>query len=419
LTKPDENSPQYRDWLEYQTFVEVDESSLKKQLKADLAFAKSLTQKDYTLWKTWEQIQTEFDKEDEETLKRIKRVKRKIWKPKSPNDVLDIEPEIVLTKHEFPIKSVSIWGNTRTDFHANPDPIHDDWTILRHFASSMQFGGNMGQQLRFIVRDKNSKKYLGLLCLTGGSMDLKGRDAAVGWTNKHKNDQKKLKHIANGSVVVSTQPFGFYVGGKLLSLLLASKRVIETWEQVYDTKLVGIETTALYGEQVRLTQYDNLRHWKKYGYTTGSTSLEPQRDTDSKLRNWMQSKYPFEYWRLFKAKRESGQTLIRDHRNRARQFCYRKLGFEVKDFQSNHKRGIYFCGLYKNAFDFLRGEIEEGDLEPGFDNSTKAMVELWREKYAVKRVKDLIKSGRVKNEIEFLDELLFLGRDEIEARLLA
>ena len=84
------SSPAYLEWLEEQIFVEVDEKLIKEQLKADLALGKSMSQKEYTLWETWDQIQTIFGDADKETLKNIKRVKRKIWRSNIPDDLLHI-----------------------------------------------------------------------------------------------------------------------------------------------------------------------------------------------------------------------------------------------------------------------------------------------------------------------------------------
>ena len=417
MSNRNNSSPAYLEWLEEQIFVEVDEKLIKEQLKADLALGKSMSQKEYTLWETWDQIQTIFGDADKETLKNIKRVKRKIWRSNIPDDLLHIEPEVVLTRHEFPIKSVSIWGNERFEFHANPDPLAEDWTILRHFVASMSHGGNIGKSLRFLVRDKKTKKYLGILCLSEAFFDLKGRDDAIGWDQEQKVNQQKVQHTATGSVIVPTQPFGFnYLGGKLLSLLLVSDIVIDTWEQIYGIKLTGIATTSLYGKKRTGTQYDSLKHWKKYGYTAGSPSLRPRMRTESAVREWMRNKHPFEFWRHYKAKRTSGQPLIRDANNRARQFCYKKLGLEKDEHQSDHRRGIYFCKLYSNAFEFLRGEIAESELKPQFDNSVAGLVDLWRERYATKRIKNLIEKDKVSDEPLFYDEFLSSSWDQIMAQ---
>ena len=70
-------------------------------------------------------------------------------------------------------------------------------------------------------------------------------------------------------------------------------------------------------------------------------------------------------------KRENGQTLKRDHRNRMRQFMYSRLKIPKDIIKSEHQRGIYFSTLYDNSREFLRGEIEEKDLVKSFDTSTE------------------------------------------------
>jgi len=415
-----QKSPQYLEWFENQIFTDVDEAQIKQQVKADLTLAKSLSQREYTLWRTWDQINAEFGNADDKTLKNIERVKRKIWKPKSPNDYLELEPELVLVKHEFPIRSVSIWGHQRIEFYANPDPLSNDWTTLRHFAASMEHGGNIGKSLRFLVRDKTTMKYLGILCLSGPFLDLKGLDLAIPWTREQRTDQKRVQFLANGSVIVPTQPFGYnYLGGKLLTLLLCSDVVVKTWEQVYETKLIGIETTALYGKESKLTQYDSLNHWKKYGYTSGSTSVRPRKNTAVLLKDWMRTNYPFDYWILYVAQRPSGHPLQRNSSEKARLFCYGKLGIETKDHHSGHQRKIYFCKLYHNAFEFLREDIDETKLRPHFDNSVARLTGLWRKKYALKGAKKRKRDNSFRTEVEYYDALLSLSWDQTKAQFLS
>ena len=44
---------------------------IKQLIKDDLEQGKTLSQKEYTLWQTWQQIQKEFGNADEKTLKKI------------------------------------------------------------------------------------------------------------------------------------------------------------------------------------------------------------------------------------------------------------------------------------------------------------------------------------------------------------
>lgn len=414
-----ENSPEYQEWKEQQEFTDVNTKKVTKNVLNDLKMTKSMSQFEYTLWQTYHQLHQLYGNADKDTLEKINQVKNKIWMPVKPDDYLKLEPELVLVHQQFPIRRVSIWGNERYAFMTNPDPLAADWTILGHFVSTGRGGGMVGRNHRFIVRDKISKKYLGIICLSSDLLDLKGRDEKIGWSRDIKTNQKMINHTASGSVIVPTQPFGYnYVGGKLLSLLLLSNTVSDVWKEIHGDKLVGISTTSLYGKEKSATQYDGLKYWKKYGYSKGSTGYKPSPQTNISLKNWMLNKYPIKYYEFYQAKRDNGLPLKRDSLERARLFCYEKLALPTKETKSNHLRGIYFSELYTNTFEYLRKEITDEALEPAFDNSVEALVEIWKEKYVSKRVKSLVKKDAFSFEPSFYDELLTLSWDQTKERYL-
>jgi len=120
-------------------------------------------------------------------------------------------------------------------------------------------------------------------------------------------------------------------------------------------------------------------YWEsKLGDTTGQTPLKPRDEIFFAMRDWMKVRDPFEYWRHFVEKSDSGNLKMREHKTRAINFCYRKLGFKSKDFISEQKRGVYRAPLYKNSDAFLRDEITEDQLVPAHDFSIEALTELWR-----------------------------------------
>ena len=57
-------------------------------------------------------------------------------------------------------------------------------------------------------------------------------------------------------------------------------------------------------------------------------------------------------------------------------------------------------------------------LKKRFDTSTEHLVNLWKDKYASKRIKSLIESNRVKNETLFYDELIYLSWEETKKKYL-
>ena len=118
----DEQQEQYQDWLTLQNVETVDTDTVRTLVIEGLDFAKSLTSTEYTLWRTWLQVNDEFDVKNRETLRRIQSVKKKIFIPSCPEDIEAIEPELVFVQQHFPVPRVSIWGTERIAFVTNPDP---------------------------------------------------------------------------------------------------------------------------------------------------------------------------------------------------------------------------------------------------------------------------------------------------------
>ena len=408
--------PAYRQWLSDQSFPEIDTEQVRALISNDLKTGSNLTQFNYTLWRKWHLLNEKYSANDSETLKHIDRIKDNIWLPSMPEDFLELDPEVIYVNQSFPVRRVSIWGSERFMFLSNPDRLSKDWTTLGDFLSTGNpTAGNVGRTLRFLVRDKKTKKYLGLLALSGDYLDLPGRDQFIGWSRDLRGNGKMIEHTAAGSVIVPTQPFGFnYLGGKLLSLLLASDPVREAWEDIYEKRLVGISTTSLYGGENSSSQYDGLKpYWRNLGLTAGSSTLRPCPSSEIQMREWMRIKHPEKYWELLVATRATGMPLVRYPLEKVRTFCYQKLGIPQSLYKSAHQRGTYFCSLYRRTPEFLRGEISEKNLgAKRFDSSIESLVERWKMKYAVKRLNSLLKQGRVSNEIGFYDELLTLSWDQ-------
>jgi hypothetical protein len=265
----------------------------------------------------------------------------------------------------------------------------------------------------YLVRDKNSGKYLGVIVITGDFLDLAPRDNFIGWTRQQRNDGR-LKHTCIGSTILPTQPLGYnYVGGKLLALLCLSDEVQNEWKRRYGQTLVGVTTTSLYGS---FSQYNNLKYWNKRGKSSGSIVFEPTRDTLYKVRDWVHKRDPVKYWEWYFALDDRGNKYKRDHKFRMLNWVYSQL--KIKDTKTFHQRGIYFSHLYENTAEFLREDIPEEKLKKRFDTSTEHLVDLWKNRYASKRIKSLTESNRVKNETLFYDELIYLSWEDTKKKYL-
>jgi hypothetical protein len=425
----DELDEQFDDWSVQRESPDIDDAEIKKLVREELDLIKSMSQEEYTLWQKWNEIQDLFPGKkintlwgeeaqptSEDQLISIRRVLNRIWVPEKPDDYLNLEPELVYVNLGISITSVDIWGRERVEEYENPDFLAEDWRILRIFISTHKHSGTIGRSLNYLVRDRVSKQYLGVVTISGDFLDLTPRDQAVGWDANTRVENQKIQHTAMGSTIVPTQPFGYnYLGGKLCALLCLSNEIASRWENTYGQRFVGVTTTSLYGKGKGghgMSMYDNLKHWKKCGYSKGAVLLQLSPPVEELKRKWMWKNHAREYWEFFVAKDRNGAPMSRDAVNRSNQFFYRKMGMKIGDVTSNHDRGVYFAKLYSNAFEFLRGEISEDKLKPLFDNSTEYLVDLWKTKYAPKRINRLVEKGTTNFDVSFYQELVALSWDE-------
>jgi len=398
----------------------IDTDVLKEALIKDLSYVSAMDVKEYTLYQKWCEVQDKYPTvetnsffDDKPTLKDasqgalLQEIKNNFWLPEDPEEYIDLEPELLWTDGDS-VKSIT--GSKMPAI----------WNGMRTFLSTMKNNSNIGRNLNFLIRDKKTQKLLGVTCMSSDFLDLTPRDNYIGWEREAKT-QRMINHTCIGSTIVPIQPLGYnLVGGKLLALLCLSDTVEKTWEHQYKDKLVGVTTTSLYGKtkEIPLSQYDRLKYWKKMGWTAGSVSYEPLKPTRKMIQQWLMKNHTYKYFEWYVAKKDTGQPHKRDHRNRSHTFTYNQLGIDKKLIKSEHARGIYFGELYNNTKEFLREEIKEDKLVRAFDNSVEALTDIWKNKYAKKRLASLKKQGRVSTETHFYDDIIYLSWEECKQKYL-
>ena len=408
--KNDDVETQWKKWRDSGLkFEKIDENELRTRVIEELTYVSKMDVKEYTLYQKWCEVQERYPSivvtdlwegemcvlQDEEQRRAIAEVKHNFWMPESPEAYEALEPELLYTNKDKDLPEL--------------------WNCIRTFSSTMKNNSNIGRNLNFIVRDRVTKKYLGVICISSDFLDLTPRDRYIGWSKELKTQGGMINHTAIGSTIVPLQPLGFnYVGGKLLALLCLSDPIQELWEKLYGDKLVSITTTSLYGKTKAdgLSQYDNLDYWQKMGFTSGSVSYEPTSTTRYMIREWLKANHTRRYFDWYVAKKPSGQPHKRDHKNRSLTFAYSKLNVPKELIKSEHARGIYWCPLYAESVEFLRGEIDGKNMHKCFDSSVEDLSRIWKDKHAKPRIKQLVKKGRVSSDTLFYDNLAVLSWQE-------
>ena len=346
---------------------------LKKLVQNEIKRFLAEGNQSWDLYLKWQEIKRWLPTQSQ---KNIQWVKRLIWTPKGISDYRRIEPELIFVKGEAEYEKIDIWGYARTTTLKSNDPIAEHWAILRKLISTARDTGGGGMRmLKFLVRDKVSKKYLGVICISSDFLDLTGRDKVIGW---NKNDFSrpggrlfgKLNNTAQGQAIVPTQPFGrTYNGTKLLALLCLSDVVAKKWEEVYGDKLVLVTTTALWGEKP-VSSYDGLEpFWMRLDPTSGKTPVKFTDDTYEKMRIWMKAHHPKKLEKLQSECNSKARTI---------HFVMQELEISTEKRSTNAVRLAYMSKLYKNSDAFLRGEITDEQLVPAFHNSVESLTYFWR-----------------------------------------
>lgn len=402
-----------RQWDQFQATFEAPESvtddELKKAIVEDLSIASQMRVEEYTLYQKWLEVQlkyplienglfgAELNGADEVE---IRTAKENMWVAEHPDDYLKLEPRLI---------------------YCNGDELSGKWNTIRTFIHTMKNNNNIGRNLNYIVQDDVTGKYLGVVCISSDFLDLTPRDNFIGWPRDVKTNQGMINHTAIGSTISAVQPFGYnYNGGKLMALLCLSDEVQNKWKDQYGDKLVAVTTTSLYGKSKanQLSQYDRLQHWKKMGFSSGSVSYETRKPTVKMMVDWLKKNHTRKYFEWYIAKNLDGLPYKRDHKNRSYNFIYSHLDVPKDLIRSEHQRGIYFSPLYTNSNEFLRKEISEKELDKAFDTSYNALVNLWKEKYAAKRIKSLVEQDRLSKDTLFYDDLVYMDWEEAKAKYL-
>lgn len=262
----------------------------------------------------------------------------------------------------------------------------DLFRIFRYYWSS-PYSDYVGRRIKLLIRDRAlpNKPVIGIAALGSPIIHIPERDEFIGWDKTTRT--KNLIYTMDAFVIGALPPYNYLLGGKLISLLLASNEVRKIYREKYKDKvtiidkrvansLVGIFTTSLYGKS---SQYNRLKYrdnilYHHIGYTKGYGSLHLSKETIQEMVKFLNSKNidvnhrfgdgPSWVMRVIKA---AGEL----------------VGFH-SDFLLKHsfKRSIYFVPLAKNYRKVLNDEVKR----PKYYNYTKReLVNHWKERWLENR----------------------------------
>ena len=383
--------------------VKFDYDKEKKKFIDNLNFLKEMSVQEITLYKKWEEFNKDVYSMTQKASK-FDRLENSIW---MPTDIYDKTKTILEVESINPVVEYVEQGNR--------DEV-ENWTLFRRLIHTMEFTPNPGRNLKFYVKDKNTNKVLGLICLGSDVTSLGVRDTLIGWTKDNKFKDGKLNYTSIATTICCVQPLGFnFLGGKLVASMVTSSVVREAWKKLYNQTLVGLSTTSLYGVH---SMYNSIPHWKTLGSSKGRIALKPDDSAYEIWHDWLKENREEEYKKQTTQKPGiSGPPT--GVKQKIIKMIFKELGIRLKDYEHGFKRGIYFADMYENGKEFLRKEIDEKELvmKKKYNEDVDYINKWWKPK-AVRRYVKLLDEGRIKPEKLFYAGILDISWEEAKEKYL-
>ena len=278
-----------------------------------------------------------------------------------------------------------------------------DFEVLLNMTSShTNMASIPGKELKLMVREKNTGKYVGFIRFGSPLINSAPRNQVLG----NVPDLPVFKKTAiMGFTIVPPQPFGFnYLGGKLLAAICCSHWTREVLNKKYDMNLVMFETTSLYGSSKSSSQYDGMKPYLRFKGVTHSKFVplmhgQPYRDLNNYVQDRVGLLVPVGASSR-KLKMTTGiiglvkRSLEGDELDRFKKTIEGALALtERKRFYiSNY--GI------ENFIDIVNGKTDQIKKAENYDRFELENVILWWKKKAQSRFNTLKGDGRLRNDME-------------------
>lgn len=261
------------------------------------------------------------------------------------------------------------------------------WMYFRLKISSFRFTKSKGRNINILIRDKTTKKYIGIASLTSDVLGRKLVNDYIGWNRDY--EIKKSIHLMNISTCVGIPPFCFnYNGGKLVAMLMFSKEVYDYYFKKYNDPLVCLVTLSLYGKSV---QYDRLKELKFLGYTEGIGSGHVPEELCKSIDKFI----------------ETHNLPVKKFKSRLHKITYVCKFLKTKNHPTKHgtKRGVYigFTNKYDISKKYLTSDVKE------YTSNLKSVEEIgkyWKERWAINRFNHLLNNNKIMIKATFDNNLI-------------
>ncbi len=357
----------------------------KKKVIDNLNWLKSLSVEEFTFRKKWEECQ-----EFRNVLPESGRVKALIWSPTdlyneklTIKEIGKVEPAVVLVKSK---------EHQRI------------WDTLRIYSHSADYNQAPGRLCRYLIYDASSEKVIGFSSIASEVPAIACRDEAIGWNKETRMFSGRLNNSAIATTIAATQPFGTnFLGGKLIAAMMTSPGVRDEWKNEYESLLVGMTTTSLYGPY---SMYNSLKWWKALGSSKGQIPIKPTEEAYRLWNRWLKQHKREEYEKTLTPK-EGAAGPVTSPKMRILEMMCDAIGIKISKYKHGYERGVYYSFFYENTKEFLCNKIQEKDLKmkPLTASGVTEIMNYWRQR-AIDRYKRMKEEGRLNPNKLFYNQMV-------------
>lgn len=230
---------------------------------------------------------------------------------------------------------------------------------LASLTWSVPVSNGFGRRIRYLVRDKQNDKIIGLIAIGDPVFNLSVRDKLIGWDSKARGE--RLVNLMDAYVLGAIAPYNALLGGKLVACMLRTRDVYDDFQKEYgDTtgiisgkekkaRLLAVMTTSSLG---RSSIYNRLKlgetqYFKPIGYTSGWGHFHIPDKLFADLRDYLRHiKHPYA------DKHRFGQGP--NWRLRTTRTALEIIGFKEDVMKHGIKREVFLCEFASNALKILK-----------------------------------------------------------------
>jgi hypothetical protein len=230
---------------------------------------------------------------------------------------------------------------------------------LASLTWSVPVSNGFGRRIRYLVRDKQNDKIIGLIAIGDPVFNLSVRDKLIGWDSKARGE--RLVNLMDAYVLGAIAPYNTLLGGKLVACMLRTRDVSDDFQKEYgDTtgiisgkekkaRLLAVMTTSSLG---RSSIYNRLKlgetqYFKPIGYTSGWGHFHIPDKLFADLRDYLRLiEHPYA------DKHRFGEGP--NWRLRTTRMALETIGFKKDVMKHGIKREVFLCEFASNALKILK-----------------------------------------------------------------